>query len=343
MEQRVLGKTGRPVSVVGLGTWQLGADWGAVSEGDALAVLRAAADSGVTFFDTADVYGDGRSEQIIGRFLAGDAARGVTVATKMGRRMAQEPENYTLANFRAWTDRSRANLGVDRLDLVQLHCPPTPVFHSDAVYDGLDTLVAEERIAAYGVSVETSDQALAAIARPGVATVQIIFNAFRRKPLDQVLPAASAAGVGIIVRVPLASGLLSGRYTLDTTFAADDHRSYNRHGEAFDVGETFSGVDYATGVRAAAEFAAIVAEPGAFAADGAAAEGAARSATTAQAALRWVTQQPGVTTVIPGARNPEQARQNAAAAALPPLSQHALGQIEDLYDKYLRAEIHDRW
>jgi aryl-alcohol dehydrogenase-like predicted oxidoreductase len=339
MEQRVLGKTGRPVSVVGLGTWQLGADWGAVSEGDALAVLRAAADSGVTFFDTADVYGDGRSEQIIGRFLAGDAARGVTVATKMGRRMAQEPENYTLANFRAWTDRSRANLGVDRLDLVQLHCPPTPVFHSDAVYDALDTLVAEERIAAYGVSVETSDQALAAIARPGVATVQIIFNAFRRKPLDQVLPAASAAGVGIIVRVPLASGLLSGRYTLDTTFAADDHRSYNRHGEAFDVGETFSGVDYATGVRAAAEFAAIVAEPGAFAADGA----AVQSATTAQAALRWVTQQPGVTTVIPGARNPEQARQNAAAAALPPLSQHALGQIEDLYDKYLRAEIHDRW
>jgi aryl-alcohol dehydrogenase-like predicted oxidoreductase len=343
MEQRVLGKTGRPVSVVGLGTWQLGADWGAVSEGDALAVLRAAADSGVTFFDTADVYGDGRSEQIIGRFLAGDAARGVTVATKMGRRMAQEPENYTLANFRAWTDRSRANLGVDRLDLVQLHCPPTPVFHSDAVYDALDTLVAEERIAAYGVSVETSDQALAAIARPGVATVQIIFNAFRRKPLDQVLPAASAAGVGIIVRVPLASGLLSGRYTLDTTFAADDHRSYNRHGEAFDVGETFSGVDYATGVRAAAEFAAIVAEPGAFAADGAAAAAAVQSATTAQAALRWVTQQPGVTTVIPGARNPEQARQNAAAAALPPLSQHALGQIEDLYDKYLRAEIHDRW
>jgi aryl-alcohol dehydrogenase-like predicted oxidoreductase len=338
MEQRVLGKTGRPVSVVGLGTWQLGADWGAVSEGDALAVLRAAADSGVTFFDTADVYGDGRSEQIIGRFLAGDAARGVTVGTKMGRRMAQEPENYTLANFRAWTDRSRANLGLDRLDLVQLHCPPTPVFHSDAVYDALDTLVAEERIAAYGVSVETCDQALAAIARPGLATVQIIFNAFRRKPLDQVLPAASAAGVGIIVRVPLASGLLSGRYTLDTRFAADDHRSYNRHGEAFDVGETFSGVDYATGVRAAAEFAAIVAEPGAFAA-----EGAAQPATTAQAALRWVTQQPGVTTVIPGARNPEQARQNAAAAALPPLSQHALGQIEDLYDKYLRAEIHDRW
>ena len=341
MEQRVLGKTGRAASIVGLGTWQLGADWGSVTESDALDVLRAAVDSGVTFLDTADVYGDGRSEQIIGRFLADNPGSDVVVATKMGRRVAQEPSNYTLANFRAWTDRSRVNLGVDRLDLVQLHCPPTPVYYSDAVYDGLDTLVAEDRIAAYGVSVETCEQALAAIAHPGVATVQIIFNAFRRKPLDQVLPAAAAAGVGIIVRVPLASGLLSGRYTVDTVFAADDHRTYNRHGEAFDVGETFSGVDYATGVRAAGEFAAIVAEPGAFdsAGDGTAGE----PATTAQAALRWVTQQPGVTTVIPGARTPEQARQNAAAAVLPPLSAHALGQIEDLYDKYFRAEIHSRW
>jgi aryl-alcohol dehydrogenase-like predicted oxidoreductase len=261
----------------------------------------------------------------------------VFVATKMGRRVAQVPENYTLANFRAWTDRSRANLGVDRLELVQLHCPPTPVYSSDAVYDALDTLVAEERIAAYGVSVETCAEALAAIARPGVATVQIIFNAFRRKPLDQVLPAAAAAGVGIIVRVPLASGLLSGRYTLDTVFSADDHRNYNRHGEAFDVGETFSGVDYAAGVQAAAEFAAIVAEPGAFTAD------VDHPVTTAQAALRWVTQQPGVTTVIPGARNPDQAKQNAAAATLPPLTDHALAQIQDLYDKYFRTEIHSRW
>src|SRR6202049_5070196 len=201
MEQRVLGKTGRPVSIVGLGTWQLGADWGSVTEADALAVLRAAVEAGVTFFDTADVYGDGRSEKIIGRFLADTAGQGVVVATKMGRRVAQVPENYTLPNFRAWTDRSRVNLGVDRLDLVQLHCPPTPVFYSDAVYDALDTLVAEERIAAYGVSVETCEEALLAIARPGVATVQIIFNAFRRKPLDQVLPAASAAGGGRIGRV----------------------------------------------------------------------------------------------------------------------------------------------
>jgi aryl-alcohol dehydrogenase-like predicted oxidoreductase len=197
--------------------------------------------------------------------------------------------------------------------------------------------VAEERIAAYGVSVETSAEALAAIARPGVATVQIIFNAFRRKPLDQVLPAASAAGVGIIVRVPLASGLLAARYTLDTAFGSDDHRTYNRHGEAFDVGETFSGVDYATGVQAATEFAAIVAAPGAYTAD------LSWSPTSAQAALRWATQQPGVTTVIPGARNTAQARQNAAAGTLPPLSEHALSEIEELYDKYFRAEIHSRW
>src|SRR5580693_7946127 len=258
MEQRVLGRTGRPVSVVGLGTWQLGADWGNVSEADAMAVLRAAVESGVTFFDTADVYGDGRSERIIGRFLNDIYGQGVTVATKMGRRVAQVPSNYILENFRAWTSRSRANLGVDTLDLVQLHCPPTPVYSTDAVYDALDTLVAEQRIAAYGVSVETCDEALTAIARPGTASVQIILNAFRRKPLEAVLPAAQAAGIAIIARVPLASGLLSGRYTHSSTFGADDHRSYNRHGEAFDVGETFSGVDYDTGVDAAQEFAALV-------------------------------------------------------------------------------------
>jgi aryl-alcohol dehydrogenase-like predicted oxidoreductase len=331
MEQRVLGGTGRPVSVIGLGTWQLGADWGNVTEAEALAVLRAAVESGVTFFDTADVYGDGRSERIIGRFLADNAGQGVFVATKMGRRVAQVPENYTLANFRAWTDRSRVNLGVERLDLVQLHSPPTPVYSSDAVFDALDTLVAEGRIAAYGVSVETSAQALTAIARPSVATVQIILNAFRRKPLDQVLPAASAAGVGIIARVPLASGLLSGRYTLNTKFAADDHRQYNRHGEAFDVGETFSGVDYATGVRAAGDFVSIVSDSEDF------------KGTPAQAALRWVIQQPGVSTVIPGARSPAQARQNAAAADMPPLSQATLDMIEGLYDDYFRAQVRDRW
>ena len=184
MEKRILGKTGRAVSVVGLGTWQLGADWGEVGEKDALAVLDAAAATGTTFLDTADVYGDGRSERIIGQFLASNPGLPVTVATKMGRRVPQEPAFYTLGNFRAWTDRSRANLGTDQLNLLQLYCPPTPVFSSVAVYDALDTLVAEERIAAYGVSVETCGEALTAIARPGTATVQIILNAFRRKPLD---------------------------------------------------------------------------------------------------------------------------------------------------------------
>jgi aryl-alcohol dehydrogenase-like predicted oxidoreductase len=327
MEQRTEGRIGRAISVIGLGTWQLGADWGQVDEKDALAVLDAAAESGVTFLDTADVYGDGRSEQLIGRFLASNPGLPLMVATKMGRRVAQDPALFTLGSFRAWTDRSRANLGVDVLDLVQLHCPPTPVFSSDAVYDALDTLVAEQRIAAYGVSVETCDEALAAMTRPGTASVQIILNAFRRKPLAKVLPAAQAAGVAIIARVPLASGLLSGKYSHTSTFGADDHRSYNRHGEAFDVGETFSGVDYDTGVDAAQEFAAIV----------------PAGASTAQAALRWVIQQPGVTTVIPGARNPEQARQNAAAAALPPLTQAELDAIEDLYDRRIRALVQDRW
>ena len=209
----MLGRTGRTVSVAGLGTWQLGADWGEVTDASALAVLDAAAGAGVTFLDTADVYGDGRSERLIGRFLAANPGLPMTVATKMGRRVPQDPAQYTLANFRAWTDRSRANLGTETLDLVQLHCPPAPVFSTDAVYDALDTLVAEGRVAAYGVSVETCAEALAAIARPGTASVQIIFNAFRRRPLDEVLPAAEAAGVGIIARVPLASGLLSGRYT----------------------------------------------------------------------------------------------------------------------------------
>src|SRR6185312_11935684 len=247
MQTRTLGRTGRTVSVIGLGTWQLGADWGEVSPEDARAVLDAAVESGVTFFDTADVYGDGRSESFIGEFLAANPGLDITVATKMGRREAQDPANFTLAKFREWTDRSRRNLGTDTLDLVQLHCPPTPVFSSDAVYDALDTLVEDGTIAAYGVSVETVDEALSAIARPGTATVQIILNAFRLKPLDAVLPAAIEAGVGIIARVPLASGLLSGKYTVDTTFAPNDHRSYNRHGEAFDAGETFSGVDFETG------------------------------------------------------------------------------------------------
>jgi aryl-alcohol dehydrogenase-like predicted oxidoreductase len=327
MEKRVLGRTGREVSLVGLGTWQLGADWGEVEEKDAVAVLDAAVESGVTFFDTADVYGDGRSEQLIGRYLRDRPDADVFVATKMGRRAEQLPANYVLDNFRAWNDRSRANLGVDTLDLVQLHCPPTAVYSTDAVFDALDTLVAEKRVAAYAVSVETCAEALTAIARPGVASVQIIFNPFRLKPLEDVLPAAAEAGVGIIARVPLASGLLSGKYTRETVFAANDHRTFNRHGEAFDQGETFSGVDFETGIEAAAEFAEL----------------APQGATPAQTALRWIIEQPGVTSVIPGARSVAQARANAAAAALPPLPASVLDGVRDLYDRRIRAQVHARW
>ena len=327
MEQRTLGRTGHPVSIIGLGTWQLGSDWGTVTEAEALSVLDAAVESGVTLFDTADVYGDGRSEQVIGRFLAANPDADVFVATKMGRRAEQDPANFTLANFREWTDRSRTNLGVDRLDLVQLHCPPTPVFSTDAVYDALDTLVADGAIANYGVSVETCDEALAAIARPGTASVQIILNAFRLKPLERVLPAAWEAGVGIIARVPLASGLLSGRYTQTTEFAADDHRTYNRDGSHFDVGETFAGVDFATGVRAAAELAT-------FAPNG---------LTPAQAALAWVSQQDGVTSVIPGARSITQAEANAAAGTSGALPSAYLDAVRRIYDADIKAAVHDRW
>lgn len=329
MQQRTLGRTGRDVSVIGLGTWQLGADWGDVSERDALAVLDAAHDAGVTIFDTADVYGDGRSEQLIGRWLRENPGAGVFVATKMIRR-AERPDlaHATLENFRAWTDRSRRNLGVDALDLVQLHCPTSEVYEADRVFDDLDALVADGAVASYGVSVETVAEALRAIERPGVASVQIILNAFRRKPLDAALPAAIEAGVGIVARVPLASGLLSGRYTRQTTFAADDHRSYNRHGEAFDVGETFSGVDYETGVDAAARFAALARAAG---------------LEPATAALAWAAQQPGVTTVIPGARTPDQARANAAAGGVPPLPSDLLDAVRELYDASIRPLVHDRW
>jgi aryl-alcohol dehydrogenase-like predicted oxidoreductase len=331
VEQRTLGRTGRSVSVVGLGTWQLGADWGEVSESDARAVLDASVEEGVTFFDTADVYGDGRSEQIIGRFLADHPDAGITVATKMGRRMDQVPENYVLENFRAWTERSRRNLGTDTLDLVQLHCPPTSVYTDDELYDALDTLVSEGVIGAYGVSVEKVEEALAAIARPHVASVQIIANAFRLKPLDEVFPSAQDAGVGIIVRVPLASGLLSGKYDARTTFAQDDHRSYNRDGSAFDVGETFSGVDYETGLAAAKEFAELVAAE------------APEGTSPAQAAIAWLWQHQAVSSVIPGARNVGQARSNAAAGRVPPLGEAFDAGVHRIYDQHLRADIHPRW
>ena len=325
MEQRLINRLGRSVSVVGLGTWQLGADWGSVDNASAETTLEAAIDAGVTFFDTADVYGDGRSEQFNGALRKRHPE--ILVATKMGRRAEQRVENYSPENFRAWSQRSRINLGVNSLDLVQLHCPPEDVYASDGVFAELDRMVEDGLLHAYGVSVETCSQALRAIEREHVASVQIILNCFRLKPLEQVLPAAAEAGVGIIARVPLASGLLSGRFDARTEFAADDHRNYNRHGEAFDVGETFSGVPYEVGLRAVEELKRLVGP----------------EMTLAQFALRWVIDQPGVSTVIPGARNPEQVRANAAAANLPSLSKDQLRGVADIYDRLLREHVHDHW
>jgi aryl-alcohol dehydrogenase-like predicted oxidoreductase len=245
----------------------------------------------------------------------------------MGRRVEQRPENYSWENFLAWNDRSRANLGVETIDLVQLHCPPDEVYRSDGVFAALDEMVQAGRIRAYGVSVETCEQALWAIARPHVASVQIILNCFRLKPLDDVLPAARAAGVGIIARVPLASGLLSGRFDEHTVFAANDHRNYNLHGEAFDVGETFSGVPLEVGLAGVRELQKLL-DPG---------------VSLAQFALRWVIDQPGVSTVIPGASSAEQVVQNVAAAALEPLREEQLSGVREVYDRLIRQHVHDRW
>lgn len=324
----MLGRTGREISVIGQGCWQFGGDWGEVSDDEAMAVLHAAADNGITFFDTADVYGDGLSERLVARLLRERPGDGLIVATKMGRRAnPHAPQEFTRENLLAWNDRSRQNLGVETIDLVQLHCPPTPVYSSDEVFDVLDEMVAEGRMRHYGVSVETVDEALAALERPNVATIQIILNVFRRKPLERVLLRAEKRGVGIIARVPLASGLLSGRFTNDTKFAEQDHRTYNRHGEAFDQGETFSGVPYDVGVKAAREFVELVPD----------------GVTPAQYALRWVIDQPGVSVVIPGASRAEQAEANAAAGSLPALTETQLKDLEELYERHIREHVHDRW
>jgi aryl-alcohol dehydrogenase-like predicted oxidoreductase len=327
MQSRTLGKTGRQVSEIGFGAWQIGADWGEVDEGAALETLHAAVDAGVTFFDTADVYGDGRSERLVGRLLRERAGEGLTVATKMGRRLDQTVENYSPEHFRAWNDRSRENLGVETLDLVQLHCPPTDLYFRPEVFEDLDAMVEEGRIAAYGVSVERVEEALKAIEYPNVATVQIIFNMFRQRPATLFFAEAARRGVGVIVRVPLASGLLSGKYTRETTFPADDHRNFNRHGEEFDVGETFAGVPFEAGLEAIEELRALV----------------GGDATLAQLALRWILMHDAVSTVIPGARSPEQARGNAAAAALAPLDDAAMQRVAEVYQGRIAPYVHQRW
>jgi aryl-alcohol dehydrogenase-like predicted oxidoreductase len=327
MLMRTLGRTGRRISEVGFGAWQVGADWGDVDEDTAMLALRAAADAGVTFFDTADVYGDGRSERLVGRLLQERPGAGLTVATKMGRRMEQTVENYSPQHFRDWNDRSRTNLGVDTLDLVQLHCPPTDLYYHPEVFDDLERMVEEGRIAAYGVSVERVEEALKAIEYPNVATVQIIFNPFRQRPSGVFFAEAARRGVGIIVRVPLASGLLSGKYTRETRFAADDHRTFNRHGEQFDVGETFAGVPFEVGLDAVEELRPLV----------------PAGATLAQFALRWILMHDAVSTVIPGARSEEQAQANAAATDLPALDQATMEAVAAVYETRIAPYVHQRW
>jgi aryl-alcohol dehydrogenase-like predicted oxidoreductase len=325
MRTLTLGRTGRQVSEIGFGAWQIGADWGEVSEDAALETLRAAADAGVTFFDTADMYGDGRSERLVGRLRRERPE--IFVATKMGRRVEQVVDNYTPANFRAWNDRSRSNLGMDTLDLVQLHCPPTDLYYVPAVFEDLERMVEENRIAAYGVSVERVEEALKAIEYPNVASVQIIFNPFRQRTAGVFFEQAAKRGVGVIVRVPLASGLLSGKYTPQTTFGADDHRTFNRHGELFDVGETFAGVPFEVGLDAVEELRPVVPD----------------GASMAQFALRWILMHDAVTTVIPGARNPEQARANAAAASLARLDASVMAHVAAVYEQRIAPYVHQRW
>lgn len=293
-----------------------------------MAILHAAADAGTTFFDTADVYGDGRSERLVGRMLRERADDALFVATKTGRRArVQEDAEYTEGHLRSWLKRSLENLGVDRLDLVQWHCPPTATIARDSMYELFDAFAGEGLIAGYGVSVETVEQARLAIGRPNIASLQIIANPFRLKPFETVIPEAAAAGVGVIVRVPLASGLLAAKFGVDTAFGSDDHRNYNREGRAFDIGETFSGVPYELGVRDARELAESIDD----------------GVTPAQAALRWIIEQPGVTTVIPGASSVAQAAANAAVAMLPPSPPAYDDAVRRIYDRDLRELIHHRW
>lgn len=328
MQYGILGKTGFPVSRIGLGAWAIGADWGAVSESEAIATLNAAVDHGVTFVDTADVYGDGRSERLIARLRKERPKAELTVATKAGRRLNPHvASGYTPENIEQFIDRSLENLEVEALDLVQLHCPPTDVYYDQGLFEGLDDLVSRGKIRHYGVSVERVEEALKAIEYPGVETVQIIFNMFRLRPSELLFREAKTRDVGVIVRVPLASGLLTGKMTRTSSFTDDDHRKYNRNGEAFDVGETFSGIDYETGLEAVEELKTLVPD----------------GSTMAQLALRWILMFDAVSVVIPGAKSPAQAADNALACDLPELSPEAMAAVVDIYDRYARPQIHQRW
>jgi aryl-alcohol dehydrogenase-like predicted oxidoreductase len=328
MREKTFGKVPARISEIGFGAWQIGSAWGDVSEEDGRAALNAALDAGITFVDTADVYGDGRSEMIIREVLKTRKGTRPFVATKAGRRLnPHTADGYNRKNLEAFIDRSLKNLGVETLKLVQLHCPPTEALYRPELFVAMDDLVKAGKIEAYGVSVEKVEEALKAIEFPNVASIQIIYNIFRQRPADLFFKEAARKNVAVIARVPLASGLLTGKITAQSKFADDDHRNFNRHGEAFDVGETFAGVPLEIGLQAVEELKPLVPE----------------GATLAQFALRWILMAPAVTVVIPGARNAEQAKANAAAAALPALSDATMTKVREIYEQLIAPHVHQRW
>ncbi|MCB0057539.1 MAG: aldo/keto reductase [Caldilineaceae bacterium] len=328
MNYRPLGRTGMNVSEISFGAWAIGGSWGQVDDDVSMAALHKAVDEGVNFIDTADVYGDGRSERLVARLKRERPGDQIFVATKAGRRLNPHvADGYNYENLRAFVERSLQNLEMESLDLVQLHCPPSEVYDRPEVFDALDRLVQEGKIRYYGVSVEKVSEALKAIEYPNVQSVQIIFNMFRHRPADLFFEQAQQRQVGILARVPLASGMLTGKLTSASTFASDDHRSFNRHGEAFDMGETFSGVDYETGLQAVEEIKALVPQ----------------GVTLAQFALRWILMFPAVSCAIPGAKRPSQVEDNCDAADLPPLTDAQMDAIRRIYDQYIRGQVHQRW
>jgi len=328
MEYHALGRTGWNISVIGFGAWGIGGDaWRTTDDNTSIATLHRAIDLGVNFIDTADVYGDGHSEQLIAQVRKARSEQ-LIIATKAGRRLNPHlASGYNRQNLNSFVERSLRNLQAETLDLLQLHCPPSEVYDMPEVLGVRDDLVKQGKVHFYGVSVERVDEALKAITYPNVQSVQIIFNMFRFKPAEQFFAAAHERQVGILARVPLASGLLTGKFRPETQFASNDHRNFNRHGEAFDQGETFSGVDYETGLRAVEELRPLVPQ----------------GVTMAQFALRWILMFPQVTSTIPGARNPQQAEDNVHAALLPPLSDEIMRRVQEVYDAYIRPQVHHRW
>ncbi len=328
MQYQQLGRTDLTVSRIGFGAWAIGGDWGTVDDEQSMAAMHAAIDAGVNFIDTADVYGDGRSERLVARLRKERPGDTIHVATKAGRRLPKQVvDGYSRANLTEWVNRSLRNLETDSIELLQLHCPPAALYESVDVFDILDDLVKAGKLRYYGVSVETADEALAAMRYPRVQSVQIIFNMFRLKPLERVFPEAARRQVGILARVPLASGLLTGKLRADSVFARDDHRNYNRAGEAFDQGETLSGVPYTLGLEAVERLRPLV----------------PNGVTLTQLALRWILMFDAVTTAIPGAKTPAQAKENAAAGAIDAIDRESMDAVEAIYDELIRPVVHSRW